>query len=237
MKCELCSRPFDGRKQKFVVPPYQGVNRRSTPRRFCSNTCMTRWQSGWIPSSCHNCGDSLPGKVCRNRRTWNRNPVYCSIDCEAVYRLRELRTHRNDWSDMRGNRNRTNKEVKWRDGNACQVCGKTRAESELHVDHIVPFILSQLNDRRNLMTLCHSCHSLKIGIENQLLLGRIGCFLHSLRKAGWPMETVKAAMRLYDLPICVPYRPMPWMFGTTRWVVAKGKRCHVRALSRFLAES
>jgi len=237
MKCELCTRWFDARKRKFVAPPYQGANRRSTSKRFCSNKCLKRWHAGWIPSKCHNCFDRLLGKVCRNSRTWESSPIFCSNDCKAVFRLRQLRTHISSWKDMRNNRNSMSREVKWRDGNACQVCGGTKAESELHVDHIIPFLLCQLNDRRNLITLCHSCHSHKTEIENELLLGRIACFLTSLRRAGWPMKTVNAAMKLYNLPVRVHYRRMPWAFGSTRWVVAKGKRCHVKALERFLADS
>jgi len=53
MKCELCTRSFDARKRKFVAPPYQGANRRSAPKRFCSNKCLKRWHVGWIPSKCH----------------------------------------------------------------------------------------------------------------------------------------------------------------------------------------
>jgi hypothetical protein len=237
MECQLCKCALDARRHKFLVPPNQGLNHRSTPKHFCSDECLLRWQAGWISSECHNCGDSLPGKVCRNLRSWNDNPVFCSIDCDAVFRLRQLRTHLSCWKDMRSNRSRINKEVRWRDGNACKVCGKEQSESELHVDHIVPFLLCQINDRENLLTLCHSCHSLKTGIENELLLGRIAFFLNSLRKVGWPMTKVKAAMKLYGLPIRVPYRPMPSMWGTTRWVMAKGKRCHPKVLERFLAGS
>ena len=151
--------------------------------------------------------------------------------------MREWRTDQSRWKDMRTNWSRVRGVVKSRDRRACQVCGKTKTQAKLHVDHIVPFLLSQSNDIENLILICQRCHSQKTDIENQLLLGRIGCFLVSLSKAGWPMARVRVAMKLYGLPLRVRYRPVPWGFTSTRWVVARGKPCHMKALDRWLRES
>ncbi|HBE18501.1 MAG TPA: HNH endonuclease [Cyanobacteria bacterium UBA11149] len=45
-----------------------------------------------------------------------------------------------------------------RDRNRCQSCGKTKLETALHIDHIIPLALGGQNDISNLQTLCRRCN-------------------------------------------------------------------------------
>ncbi len=50
------------------------------------------------------------------------------------------------------------REVKSRDGNRCSLCGST---DRLEVHHIIPLSKGGSNSKRNLITLCYSCHNVK----------------------------------------------------------------------------
>ncbi len=43
----------------------------------------------------------------------------------------------------------------------CQSCGKTHAEANLNVDHIIPLARGGKNDISNLQTLCCGCNQCK----------------------------------------------------------------------------
>lgn len=51
-----------------------------------------------------------------------------------------------------------------RDAFRCRYCGTTAAESELHVDHVVPRALGGTDEPDNLVTSCHSCNSGKSSV-------------------------------------------------------------------------
>lgn len=48
------------------------------------------------------------------------------------------------------------REIRRRDGNKCQKCGKE--EEDLHVHHIEPISEGGDNDKLNLITVCANCH-------------------------------------------------------------------------------
>jgi 5-methylcytosine-specific restriction endonuclease McrA len=48
-----------------------------------------------------------------------------------------------------------------RDKYQCQSCGKTSAETELNIDHIIPLASGGSNDISNLQTLCRNCNQQK----------------------------------------------------------------------------
>jgi 5-methylcytosine-specific restriction endonuclease McrA len=244
VKCELCSRNFDARKRKFVfirrpdlISRYGPHSIQTSRRRFCSKICLERIQQGWVAARCQNCSAEFSGKTYSSWEALWQSPLFCSVACKKLLLLRNWRIDQGAWKELRTNWNRIKDEVKSRDGYVCQACGKTEGQSKLFVDHIVPFILSQSNYTVNLILLCHSCHSLKTVIESQLLRGQICRFLKSLKRAGWPMSRVRPALKVYDLPVRVGYDSISWSGGNTRWVVAKGKPCHIRALPRWLAAS
>ncbi len=43
----------------------------------------------------------------------------------------------------------------------CQSCGKTKLETQLTIDHIIPLAKGGSNDISNLQTLCHTCNQQK----------------------------------------------------------------------------
>lgn len=242
MKCELCNREFDARKHKFVFirRPHLvgrksifGPSLQARRRHYCSQLCLERMREEWVPAECQNCRSEFPGKAYPNRAELWRRPLFCSVACERVLVLRVWRIEQYALKQLRTNWGRTKDEVKSRDHYVCQVCGKTNAQSNLFVDHIVPFLLSQSNDLVNLILLCHSCHSLKTEIETDLLRGKITRFCRRLKSAGWPVRRVRVALKFYDLPARAGIDSHGW--GGDRWVIAKGKPCHNKALSRWLA--
>lgn len=54
-------------------------------------------------------------------------------------------------------------EILRRDQFRCHYCGKESAQTELHVDHVVPQSLGGSNDPSNLVTACAECNSGKAG--------------------------------------------------------------------------
>jgi hypothetical protein len=49
-----------------------------------------------------------------------------------------------------------------RDNMRCKICGSSPSDNEhvtLHAHHIIPFSTGGLTDDKNLITLCHTCHS------------------------------------------------------------------------------
>lgn len=206
MICELCSCSFDGRKSRFVIRRVRIIGPPSLTN-FCSKKCLERSQTGWIPLRCRNCGYGFPGKVRRRNSARRHGRSFCSPGCRAVFPLRlkyrnsptvvRLRNRDQDWK-------RIAEEARRRDEYTCQVCGKRQeGNRKPSVDHIVPLKLSREHDLRNLITVCEfPCHWRKTDrVEQWLLRGNIPGFLIGLRRAGWPMERVKAALKLYNLPV------------------------------------
>jgi 5-methylcytosine-specific restriction protein A len=230
MECDLCYRRFDGRESQWTEERHRTKDGRTgkwilvqlrlrTPhkRRFCSERCLNLWRTGWISSTCHNCGDPFRGRVCRNRAAWRRNLIFCTQGCRVVFPLRKVRTEAGKNPYRRGDGWRR---VRWtalmRDGSFCQVCGKRLEKTKLVVDHIVPFRLSQQHDARNLLPICVPCQKRKTEIESRLFRGDVGGFLCDLRKARWPSKRVRAAMKLYGLPLHLRPRPLPLFWVTAR---------------------
>ncbi len=48
-----------------------------------------------------------------------------------------------------------------RDRYQCKSCGKTQAETNLTIDHIIALARGGQNDISNLQTLCHTCNQQK----------------------------------------------------------------------------
>ena len=48
-----------------------------------------------------------------------------------------------------------------RDKYQCQSCGKTKLETQLTIDHIIPLARGGSNDISNLHTLCFTCNQKK----------------------------------------------------------------------------
>ncbi|WP_414552029.1 HNH endonuclease [Anabaena sp. CCY 0017] len=48
-----------------------------------------------------------------------------------------------------------------RDKYQCQSCGKTKLETNLTIDHIIPLARGGQNDMSNLHTLCFTCNQQK----------------------------------------------------------------------------
>ncbi|WP_144875401.1 HNH endonuclease [Hyella patelloides] len=53
------------------------------------------------------------------------------------------------------------KYVYQRDNYQCQSCGKTKQETKLNIDHIIPLATGGSNDISNLQTLCSQCNQVK----------------------------------------------------------------------------
>lgn len=205
MICELCSCSFDGRKSRFVIRRVRIIGPPSLTH-FCSKKCLERSQTRWIPLRCRNCAHRFPGKVRRRDAKRHRKP-FCSPGCRAVFPLR-MKNSTNPTVLHRRKRDpywkRMAAEARWRDQYICQVCGaRQTARRKLSVDHIVSLKLSGEHKLENLITVCEfPCHWRKTDrIEKWLLWGNVPLFLTELRKAGWPMGRVKAALRLYNLPV------------------------------------
>ncbi len=48
-----------------------------------------------------------------------------------------------------------------RDSDKCKGCGKNQLETQLTIDHIIPFARGGQNDMSNLQTLCCACNQQK----------------------------------------------------------------------------
>lgn len=55
-------------------------------------------------------------------------------------------------------------EILRRDNFTCRYCGKTAAEIELHVDHVLPVTLGGKDEATNLVTSCEPCNTGKSSI-------------------------------------------------------------------------
>jgi len=53
------------------------------------------------------------------------------------------------------------KHVFQRNNYQCQSCGKTKQETALEIDHIIPIASGGSNDISNLQTLCRTCNKRK----------------------------------------------------------------------------
>lgn len=53
------------------------------------------------------------------------------------------------------------KYVEERSNYQCQSCGKTKLETQLTIDHIIPLAKGGANDISNLQTLCYTCNQQK----------------------------------------------------------------------------
>jgi len=68
------------------------------------------------------------------------------------------RMERGDWSSLKS-------EIISERGACCEKCG--RQTSQLILDHIVTHAQGGSNSKRNLMLLCHTCDSKKLGSANK----------------------------------------------------------------------
>lgn len=93
------------------------------------------------------------------RRAWATNAVYRAAHSGANHWA-----WRNDKIASRGSAwNRTREAIRQRDGNACRLCGRTKASAPkgyLVVHHIRAFEGDEARDNHpsNLITLCRRCH-------------------------------------------------------------------------------
>lgn len=175
-ECEQCGK-------RFTATP-------ATSRgRFCSQSCMGKWQSAHIVGEAHPLKGKKPGRpkhlgppiekhcaICgiafivgpkkgKRRRC-------CSFKCAGIYRTQtfvgpnhpawkggRLPYYGPSWYSAR-------RACRKRDGK-CMDCGALRSKNgaALDVHHIIPFRLfgpdrhRQANDLANLVALCKSCHS------------------------------------------------------------------------------
>lgn len=61
-------------------------------------------------------------------------------------------------------------EILRRDNYACRYCGKTAAEIELNVDHVLPVALGGKDEATNLVTSCEPCNTGKASIAPDSVL-------------------------------------------------------------------
>ena len=135
--------------------------------------------------------------ICRFcNRQWRQytardNPiVYCSTDCRKAamagegspqYRGGSVKSRGPKWRKLA-------EEIRQRDKNTCQRCGKTGPS--FPVDHVYPVrwfpVLHEANERANLITLCVECHGYKTSyVEPALLRGDMVTFNTWLRQIGY----------------------------------------------------
>lgn len=85
----------------------------------------------------------------------------------------------------------------------CGVCQGPLPRPQ--VDHIVPeqflfqFGVPNVHEQVNLLAIHARCHGKKKTVEDLLFRGDKLGFLSGLRRLGWPMERVEAALRFYRL--------------------------------------
>jgi len=126
---------------------------------FCSHSCHSEWNVGennhfWnggkAEYECSNCEDNIK----RYESTVRNDEAYCSTSCQIEgQKIKGYDSHfynRSNWMNRR-------EEIKDRDNNSCQWCGKGNVD--FHVHHLRPIQLGgKLFDGSNLVTLCNRCH-------------------------------------------------------------------------------
>jgi len=102
----------------------------------------------YCKANCKHCGKEFV------KRTYNQ--VYCSDECVMLQRVK-------DKNSRNFNTDRAKYIIFQRDKFKCIYCGKSSIEDGviLHVDHIMPYILSKNNSIHNLVTACDMCNLTK----------------------------------------------------------------------------
>jgi len=137
-------------------------------RCFCSVSCHSKFNIGkhlgksksGIFKLCPVCGKQFYVPKCRITTS-----KFCSKKCGG------FRKGHKPWNYIHGKgKEHRRYGIYWdshrlkiieRDNSICQTCGKFGN----HVDHIIPFRISQDNSFSNLQVLCSSCHGKKTGWE------------------------------------------------------------------------
>lgn len=154
-RCDYCNKIFK-----------RWSGHRNGKRHFCSYECKSKYQKGkqlgrpkdGIFKICPKCGKQFyVAKKQISRR------INCSKSCSMK--------GKRPWNYIHGKGKENRKYgIYWeshrikileRDKYTCQDCGKKGN----HVDHIIPFRISQDNSFSNLQTLCISCHGKKTNWE------------------------------------------------------------------------
>jgi hypothetical protein len=198
-KCVECRRKFNTLPSR-VADPRRG--------KFCSRECwLKRWKAKKIKLSCHQCHRKFERSLPQYRHKAEKRGdkrVFCSTECLKAWRASDDYPTRRHPEAHVGYSRRPHK--KWsEEGFAgephCAVCGVAGGAA----DHIVSIsVILKLGipvERaympENRMTLCGGHHGVKTGADGRLYEGDILEYLRRL--AGWPLERVHVALRLYGL--------------------------------------
>lgn len=134
--CQTCRKSF-----KQTLKRENG-----TIAKYCSTNCFPKNQKEKV--ICVTCGKEY--EVIGSRKEKTR---YCSKEC--MYGDKNEGKHpysTKEWKEAK-------EKVLKRDGNTCQLCGKSGEEESLHINHIMPYRLIRSHISLNLVTLCSSCHA------------------------------------------------------------------------------
>lgn len=139
------------------------VTRKSSKRKFCSQTCSNRFNQPMVGKSvfkCQWCGKDF--------EEWTyRHPTFCSNQCRSEYacRIRAKQLYKGGPISRGLNWKRQSRLARKRDNYTCQICGKSKKRDGvmIGVHHIKPYRefdgdYEKANDLNNLITLCYSCH-------------------------------------------------------------------------------
>lgn len=155
--CLACGKSFEARSSKN--------------QKYCSKNCADKHQHdkktnpNWKTHICEWCGKSFS-------RYRTDNVRFCNRECYSNWMTEGRKGDKNPaYKDGRILANRGSRwptirqEVRRRDGNKCQICGrnpKTNESRILSVHHIKPYrefaTSEDANDVSNLITLCRACH-------------------------------------------------------------------------------
>lgn len=122
------------------------------------------WKGGPVPHACIQCGKDFTVSRSRSNAATAR---FCGTECWYEW-IREDPERHPAWTGgyqpyYGGNWRKVARQVRERDGNRCQMCGKPPKNQALEVHHIRAFKSFErwqdANVLSNLVTLCKSCHA------------------------------------------------------------------------------
>lgn len=144
-KCLNCGKMFYVKKSHVEIG--EG--------KYCSRQCCKEAKSNQIEKRCVYCGQAFIIQGCRKNTAH-----YCSLDCRNKYLVGEKAAA---WQGGKSFEpyspefnNRLKIEIRKRDDNICQICGRIQINRALSIHHID--YNKQNNEPKNLISLCLVCH-------------------------------------------------------------------------------